>query len=458
MLADRPARNASALAEAAQRARRLGRPVLASWTEPSSLEAISFFARAGTARDRALWLRPGSGEALVGVGAARTLVGRGVGRFKQVSTAWHALLQDAVVDDGAGQTCGGPLLLGGFSFDPAHGGPSTLWQDFPDARLVLPERMLQLRDGSAWLTTNVVVDPDAGFDGQRPAEPAGPPAPGGLDADRTLSPATWKALVGSVARGIRSGQLGLEKVVLARAQHVEQPEPIDPQRALRHLAASYPSCTVFAIAHGASCFLGATPERLIALHAGTASTVALAGSGPRGATPSEDQRLGEHLLRDPKERAEHAIVVGALRDSLAQVCTRVIADTQPQLKQLANLHHLLTPIRAQVAAGVGVLDLVERLHPTPAVGGFPRQRALELIRACESLDRGWYAGPIGWLDRAGDGEFVVGIRSALLNGNMATLFAGCGIVADSNPATELAESGWKLQPMLAALAPLGLEA
>jgi isochorismate synthase EntC len=112
---------------------------------------------------------------------------------------------------------------------------------------------------------------------------------------------------------------------------------------------------------------------------------------------------------------------------------------------------LLTPIRAQVGPGVGVLDLVERLHPTPAMGGFPRQPALELIREREGLDRGWYAGPIGWLNRDDEGEFVVGIRSALVDGNSATLFAGCGIVGDSDPATECAESDWKLQPMLAAL-------
>ena len=208
--------------------------------------------------------------------------------------------------------------------------------------MVLPERMLQVREGGAWLTTNVVVDPDDGFDGQAPPEPevrrTGDPA---------LSPASWKTLVGSVARGIRDGQLGLEKVVLARAQQIEQTHPIDLQRALRTLAASYPSCTVFAIAHRDTCFLGATPERLIALHDGTASTVALAGSGPRGATPDEDQRLAEQLLRDPKERAEHAIVVGALRDGLGQVCTRVISDSQPQIRQLANVQHLLTPCAAR---------------------------------------------------------------------------------------------------------------
>lgn len=457
--------------EAASRARHLGRPVLASWTCSASVEAISFFARAAGAPDRALWLRPRSGEALVGVGAARVLTGRGEGRFRQVAAAWRDLVADAVVD-GAGS---GPLLLGGFSFDPVNTQPTGLWSGFPDARMVLPERMLEVRDGGAWLTTNVIVAPDADLDRQALSVPEARQTPGALSSARPspagwqalsvpeasqtpgvpgsgmLPPAAWQALVGSVARGIRDGDLGLEKVVLARAERFEQGRPIDPQQALRTLAAGYPSCTLFAIAHGDRCFLGATPERLIALRDGTASTVALAGSFPRGATPAEDRRLAEQLRRDPKERAEHAIVVGALRDALGQVCSRVIADTEPQIKQLPNLHHLFTRVRGQVAAGVGVLDLVERLHPTPAVGGYPRQPALQLIREREALDRGWYAGPIGWLNGVGEGEFVVGIRSALVDGNSATLFAGCGIVADSNPATEYAESGWKLRPMRAAL-------
>jgi isochorismate synthase len=443
MLADTPLRTASAVREASSRARRLGRPVLASWTVPAAFDAISFFAQASNTAHRALWLRPASGEALVGVGAAHTLTGVGMDRFRQVGEAWRALMADAVVDD---QPFGGPLLIGGFSFDPTRRAASALWSGFPDARMVLPERMLVVREGGTWLTTNVVVAPEDGF--ARP-EPADRRAASG--ADGMLSPARWQTLVGEVARGIRGGQLGLDKVVLARAEQIQQPRPIDPQPALRSLAEAYPGCTVFAIGHGDACFLGATPERLIALQHGTASTLALAGSFPRGATPDEDQRLAERLVHDPKERAEHAFVVAALREALAQVCTRVIADPQPRLKQLTNVQHLLTPIRGQVAAGIGILDLVEQLHPTPAVGGFPTPAALALIRAREALDRGWYAGPIGWLNRDGEGEFVVGIRSALLRGNSATLFAGCGIVADSNPATEYAESGWKLQPMRQAL-------
>jgi isochorismate synthase len=439
--------------EAARRAAQLGRPVLASWTQPwSAQDAIGFFAQAAKTADRVLWLRPATGEALVGVGAARVLKASGAGRFKQISAAWQELLADAVIDDAAGGPNGGPMLLGGFSFDPLRAS-ARAWKTFSetsDARLVLPERLLVRRDGAAWLTTNKLVGADPALRAASQnrsaavyAEENAEPAP--------LSPNAWKALTTSVARGIRHGQLGIEKVVLARALAVQHSGPIDPVPALRQLAANYPSCTVFAVAHGDACFLGATPERLIALQHGLATTMALAGSTPRGATPAEDQALADRLLRDPKERAEHAVVVGALRDGLAQVSTRVIADAQPRVQKLPNLQHLLTPIRAQVSPGKNVLDLVEQLHPTPAMGGFPRQAALGLIRAAESLDRGWYAGPIGWVNRAGEGEFVVGIRSALIQGPSATLFAGCGIMAESNAAVEFAESNLKLQPMLAAL-------
>jgi isochorismate synthase len=266
-------------------------------------------------------------------------------------------------------------------------------------------------------------------------------------------PEQWQASVGALARGIHTGQLGVDKVVLARAHQFSQPRPIDAQAALRRLAESYPSCTVFAISHGDACFLGATPERLITLRNGTASTMALAGSVARGATQAEDDLLAQEFLRNPKERAEHAIVVRALRDGLATdgLCSGIVADAEPRVQKFPNLQHLMTPIRGQVARGRCVIDLVARLHPTPAVGGYPRQRALEIIREWEHLDRGWYAGPLGWVNRHGEGEFVVGIRSALVRGKAATLFAGCGIVADSDPSAEYAESGWKLRPMLAAL-------
>jgi menaquinone-specific isochorismate synthase len=403
-------------------------PRLVSMTHQiAAVDPIDVFAAASHAETRALWLRPATAEAFVGVGSACTLT-------RDVAATWRTLAADA-----EGRA---PILVGGITFD-AHAPASALWRDFGPERFVLPERVWQMQNGVSTLTTNTVQGVP---DGQMPERIS--------RAARTgLSPVEWRSLVAEVAADIREGHLGLRKVVLARTQQVHT--QIRVETALRRLAATYPSCTVFAFGSSDACFLGATPERLVALQNGTATTMALAGSGPRGATPELDADLANRLLHDPKERTEHAVVVEALREDLAPFSARLIADAEPRIHTLPNLHHLITPIRAQVQPGCSVLDLISRLHPTSAVGGYPRESALALIREREELDRGWYAAPLGWVDARGQGEFVVGLRSALLRDGTATLFAGCGIVGDSDPETEDAELGWKLRPMLTAL---GVEA
>ncbi len=410
-------------------------PSLLSTTRGATVvDPLGLFAEAhAQQQDRALWLRPSSGEAFVGIGAAHELAAG-------ASEEWSMLLDDASIDDPAGLLWTGPLLLGGFRFDPARE-PTQLWSEFETDRLVLPERIYVQRGASAWLTTNQVhgvVDARAPLRTLQPAE-------------RGLAPLAWQSLVAEVSEGIRDQQLGLQKVVLARTESVSVAQAFDPVDVLRRLARTYPTCTVFAIGRGDATFVGATPERLVNVCAGLATTMALAGSFARGRTEDEDRALGQALLEDPKERAEHAFVVEALRSGLQEVSTRVVADAEPRLRKLANVQHLLTPVHGRLAPGRSILDVAQRLHPTPAVGGVPTAAALALIRDREQLDRGWYGGPVGWLNRSGEGEFVVGIRSALLRGNEATLFAGCGIVADSIPSAELAESNWKLRPMLSAL-------
>jgi isochorismate synthase len=398
-------------------------------------DGLTIWSRAHN-RHRALWLRPDGDEALVCIGSAWECNAR----FSAVSSPWAELLQDAEIDDPVNKRASGPLLIGGFRFDPLRP-PTTLWSGFVDDRLILPEQIFVRRGQNAWLTTNQVLPPTASL--LRETALAAPSV--GLEPDG------WQSLVDDVARGIRHGNLGIDKVVLARAERVNAATSISPDIVLRQLAENYPTCTIFGIGHGQTTFVGATPERLVSVHDGLASTMALAGSVGRGRDVAEDRVLEERLLSDPKERAEHEFVVRALRDGLGEVSSRVIADAEPRVRTLANLHHLLTPIRGQLARGRTILDALEHLHPSPAVGGVPSAGALRLIREREQLDRGWYGGPIGWLDRHGEGEFVVGIRSALLRGSSATLFAGCGIVADSDPAAELAESVWKLRPMLSAL-------
>jgi salicylate biosynthesis isochorismate synthase/menaquinone-specific isochorismate synthase len=248
---------------------------------------------------------------------------------------------------------------------------------------------------------------------------------------------------------IRQGRL--EKVVLAREVNVQAPGPYDAGAVLGLLREEFPSCYVFAVGRGDAVFLAASPELLVRREGQRASTVALAGSIGRSADPAVDDHLGERLLRSAKDREENAIVARRISQVLSPHAVWVTAAPEPVLVKVANIQHLATPIRAQLATPVPVVELAGALHPTPAVGGEPRAAATELIPALEGLDRGWYAGAIGWTDGTGDGELCVALRCALLRGAEARLYAGCGIVRDSDPAAELAETEIKLGALLPAL-------
>ena len=195
-------------------------------------------------------------------------------------------------------------------------------------------------------------------------------------------------------------------------------------------------------------FVGASPELLLRRDGARAQTVALAGSARRSADPAVDSHIGEQLLQSPKNREEQAIVARRIERTLEPVSVWVTKADEPVLVQVHNVQHLATPIRAQLAEPVAAVELAGMLHPTPAVGGEPAEVAAPLIPALEGLDRGWYAGAVGWTDPAEDGEFCVALRCALLRGRVAYLYAGCGIVADSVPAEELAETEVKLQALL----------
>jgi salicylate biosynthesis isochorismate synthase/menaquinone-specific isochorismate synthase len=198
--------------------------------------------------------------------------------------------------------------------------------------------------------------------------------------------------------------------------------------------------------------VAASPELLVRREGQRASAVALAGSTRRSADPAVDDHLGQQLMLSAKDREEQAIVARRIQHTLSQRSVWVAAAPDPVLVKVANIQHLATPIRAQLAEPTGVVELAALLHPTPAVGGEPRERALALIPALEGLDRGWYAGAIGWTDAAEDGEFCVGLRSALLRGEVARCYAGVGVVRDSDPAAELAETEIKLEALLPVLA------
>jgi isochorismate synthase len=277
------------------------------------------------------------------------------------------------------------------------------------------------------------------------------PAPtGAYRVSSSMPPSHYEHAVAQAVARIRAGEV--EKVVLAREVQVHAPIDHDPAAALGVLRAAFASCYVFAVGRGDATFLAASPELLVRREGQRASSVALAGSARRSADPSVDDHLGEQLLQSEKDREENAIVARRIARSLRPHSVWVTAAPDPVLVRVANIQHLARPIRAQLAGTPGAIELAGLLHPTPAVGGEPGRQAVELIPALEGLDRGWYAGPVGWTDSTGDGEFCVALRCALVRGSVAHCYAGCGIVRDSEPAAELAESELKLEAMLPVLA------
>ncbi|MDI6771518.1 MAG: isochorismate synthase [bacterium] len=447
-----------AVSIAGRRARVTGRPVLAwAGARIPTVDPIAAFASAAGSEDRTLWIAPDRAICLVSVGSAWAVSTAGAGRFAEAGAAWQVLLHDAVGDaaptPGAmGHAQPGPVLIGGFAFAP-EGPVSPEWEGYPAGLLTLPRVCVASEGGESRVVLSMVVTPTGSVEHQADdavGDPVGaaPQAPRRLTAEEHPPGAAWRTRVAASAQAVREGIL--RKVVLARSVRVRG-GPFDPIAALHRLSDGYPGCTLFAVARGARCFLGATPERLVRVRGGEVNAMALAGTAPRGRDDEEDRRLGELLLASSKDRIEHAAVVDLLREDLAGACTEVSADNGPGLLKVANVQHLCTPLTARVRPPMTLLDLVARLHPTPAVGGVPRDKSLEWIRRYEGLDRGWYAGPVGWVDRRGEGEFAVAIRSALVHGDEAVLFAGCGIVADSDPDQEYEESRLKLRPMISAL-------
>lgn len=419
------------------------------------------------------WEQPSRQVALVGAGTALSIRTNGAGHFADAALAWQWLRDEVIVQPAPGlipdqaSATHGPALFGGFSFDPLRK-RTELWQGFSDGLLILPRLLFRQHANQAELTLSCMVqatdDLDSLMNGlameithlseRLTALPDLPESARKADATCALRDAwpvtSWKKLVSQTVRLIQQGHYA--KVVLAREVEVlAGKQPFSLVATLQHLRQNYPSANIFVLQRGKRAFMGATPERLVHAHNGQLHTMALAGSAPRGATEAEDRLLGSTLLASQKNREEHEIVTTMLRACLTHLCSRTwIADT-PGLLRLKNIQHLQTAIVGELLPDRSILEALQLLHPTPAVGGTPTEPALAFIRAHENLDRGWYAGPIGWVDLQGNGEFAVALRSALVEEYRATLFAGCGIVKDSDPDAEYAESCLKLQVILRSL-------
>src|SRR5215210_4092545 len=397
--------------------------------------------------------------ALAALGCAALIERSGRDRFPEAAQRARELSRRVVSEDeGEGPLAGGPVFVGGFAFDGVGGG-SPEWSSFAPARLALPELSIARHRGEAWLTVVARVDgdehPDAVLERVRrrleALEPVAMPLvdPDPVERARVAGaapPSHYEEAVRRAVERIRAGEL--EKLVLAREVRVHAPAALDPAPVLGALREVFPSCLCYCVGTSEAAFVGASPELLVRRDGARAQTVALAGTTRRSADPAVDDHLGERLLHSVKDREEQAIVARRIERTLEDVSVWVTAADEPVLVRVQNVQHLATPIRAQLADPLPAVELAGMLLPTPAVGGEPRAAALPLIPALEGLDRGWYAGAVGWTDLGEDGEFCVALRCALLRGRIAHLYAGCGIVRDSVPAEELAESEVKLQALL----------
>jgi salicylate biosynthesis isochorismate synthase/menaquinone-specific isochorismate synthase len=455
------------LTDAVRTAAERDRRTLASATVPidSGVDpsAIAFGSRG--AGDRWFcWEQPDRDDfALAGIGTAFEIVSRGEDRFRDAAARCAEAMRDRVAVEPDGLPAGaGPVWTAGFAFDP-EGGSEPKWSSLPPALVAMPELAIVRSGEGAFLTASVVVEPGSGADaslerlrgrlGALRAPPLTPADPHPSAATRIAGrhpPERYEEIVSTAVERIASGEL--EKVVLSRELLVEAPAAHDPAGLFGSLRDLFPSCFCFCFGTPEASFIGASPELLVRRSGAVAATVALAGTTGRSADPAVDDHLGEAMLRSPKVREEHRIVVDRIQRELRAHAVWVHAAEEPAVVRVGNLQHLATPIRAQLAEARAAVELAGLLHPTPAVGGEPRGQALALIGELEGIDRGWYAAPIGWMDATEDGEFCVGLRSALLRDRQAHLFAGNGIVADSDPAAELAETELKfevLRPLLA---------
>lgn len=402
---------------------------------PVDLDPLDLVRSGASAFGFAGFVASPEGRSIGGIGAARRFSSSGPERLLRVDAATRDL------------AVGATLLVGfGFGDDESAGAE---WDGFAAAAAVVPE-VTVIRDAGE---SHLVVAVPPGSDGhalltllstlERPA----PPADAG-EADEEVegrpAPSDYLGLIDQAVSAIKAGSFA--KVVLARSVVVRRTLSIDAFAVVARLRAAHPSSWVFGWQEGEGVFVGASPELLVARQGEHVHLSPLAGSAPRSADPEQDRRLGDALMASAKDRSEHELVITDAMDRLTPLVTGLHRSPSPQLHRFPSVQHLATPISGTTAARI--LELAAALHPTAAVGGVPRAEAQRFIAGAETIERGWYAGGIGWADDTGDGEIAVALRCAVLRGDTAVAYAGSGIVADSLPAAELEETRLKLRPML----------
>lgn len=414
------------------------------------------------------WEKPDEDFSICAAGELSRIQVTGENRFKEASAAGKSVINKIFHYSNLKHSKSTPHLFGGFSFFDHNVG--TRWSDYGAASFTLPKWSV-IKSGALTLLTitikldssitsvdvnnhilEIFTDLDKLFSTDNYKietefkNEHSIPVPTKDSAEYFK----WQHAIQKANKQIAKNDF--EKIVLARKLEIDTDNSVCDTHILNRLRHQYPECYSFLVRQNKhSSFIGSTPERLAAFNNKFILTEGLAGSTPRGKTASEDAKLENELLLSSKNRNEHEFVTNAIIESLNKYAEKIEVADFPVVKKLTNVQHLFTPIRATIKDGVSKTELMKTLHPTPAVGGFPRDKAVPSIQNFEDFERGWYAAPIGWINAHGDGEFAVAIRSGLIEKNKVSFFAGCGIVEGSNPEKEWEETNLKFIPMLSAL-------
>jgi menaquinone-specific isochorismate synthase len=369
-----------------------------------------------------------NGGGIIGFGEAVRLTATGVNRIASLAAQWRELVATASVEDSVNLPGTGLVAYGSISFADSSSSESVL---------IVPKAIIGSRDGRSWLTTvNGATWPT-----QVPYRINEPLVMRSGTQSRDGFEASVQLAIDAIEKGTA------KKVVLARDLTTATPPAFDIRPVLAKLAEKYPSCWVYSV----DGTFGASPELLVRVAHGQVSARVLAGTAGRGTDPAVDQAIAAALAGSSKNLAEHTFAVDSLVQALEPFCDHVDADSEPFSLALPNVWHLASDVHGVLKQDSSVLDLADALHPTAAVAGTPRSAAQQLIEHLEPFDRGRYAGPVGWIGADGDGEWAIALRGGQLGNDEITAFAGCGIVAESEPSAELAETDLKFQPIIGAL-------
>lgn len=420
---------------------------------------LSFFeASERLNKDRLFWADVQNDFYMIGIGKVKQLYAN-KNRYDDLKQQWQTFTKKALIHNEYNQLGTGLVALGGMSFDPLNQ-RTNQWKNFPTSEIIVPEVTIVKQKHNYYLTINMYVDSEIDVDDyareiERKEEKLFQyklQVKNGLHKIVNKEEINSDKWIESVVRArdeVRADTV--QKIVMAREMKVTLNKTANLPMIINNLIQTQPNSYVFAFEKDDDCFIGASPERLVRVNNEHVLSTCLAGTAPRGQNEREDEQIKEQLFHDDKNREEHDYVVEMIRKSINPYCDHLNIPNEPIVLSLKDLHHLYTPVTATLKEDATLFDFIKQLHPTPALGGEPKEASLAFIREHEQLDRGWYGAPVGWLDEQLNGEFAVAIRSGLVHKETVSLFAGCGVMKDSDPKLEYEETNVKFLPMLNAL-------